>query len=380
MSSPSTRARPRLAFLLSIVGLASALGAAEPIRLGEIEPLTGKEAAFGQASRRGVQMAVAEINARGGVLGRPIVVVVEDNQSKAGDSATIAKKLVSRDKVVGLISGGTSSNCVEIGPVAQAARVPFVATTATAAKVTELGSFVFRNCFIDEFQAQVMSKFARGSLKLRRVALLSSSSSIMSVGLARAFRESFTRAGGEIAVDQRYAEGDKDFRAQLTAIKNARADGIFVPGYYTEAALICRQARELGLTQPIFGSDGWEAPELVQIGGAAVEGTYYCSHYSSESTAPAVVEFVRKYRAAHGGETPDSMAPLAYDAAMILLDAIARAGTTDGARVREALAATRDFPGVTGRTTIDARRNASKSAVIVVVKNGQAAYLETIDP
>ncbi len=354
--------------------------AAEPIKLGEIEPLTGKEAAFGQSSRRGVQMAIDEINARGGVLGRPLIVVAEDNQSKPGDSATIAKKLVGRDKVVAILSGGTSTTCLEAAPICQAARVPFVATTATAPEVTAKRDYIFRTCFIDPFQGDVLAKFACHTLKIKRVAVLTSVSAPYSVGLSKVFRDRFAKLGGEIAADQKYSEGDKDFRAQLTAIKAAKPDAIAATGFYTEAALICKQARELGLTIPIFGGDGWEAPELIEIGGKAVEGTYYASHYSSESSAPEVRDFVKKYRDRFKGETPDSMAPLAYDATLILAAAITRAGSTEGPKLRDALAATKDYSGVTGRTTIDAERNASKSAVMLTVKNGKVAFVETIAP
>ncbi|MBL9190191.1 MAG: ABC transporter substrate-binding protein [Opitutaceae bacterium] len=353
---------------------------AEPIKFGEIESMTGKEAAFGQSAHKGIVLAVEEINAKGGLLGRPVVIVLQDNQSRAGESATIAKKLASRDKVAVVLSGAISSQCNEAGPVLQNAKVPFLATTATDASVTEAGNYVFRNCFVDEFQGAVMAKFARENLKLRRVALLTSASAIASVNLSKIYRKKFTALGGEIPVEQKYSEGDKDFRAQLTAIKASGADGLFVPGYYTEAALVCRQARDLGLNIPIFGTDGWEAPELVAIGGKAVEGTYYSTHYTSENTSPEVVDFVKKFRARFSGEVPDSMAPLAYDAALIAAAAITRAGTTDGPKVRAAIAATKDFPGITGRTTIDAQRNASKDAVIVTVRDGRIAYVETIEP
>jgi len=358
----------------------SAWAAAEPIKLGEVASLTGKEAAFGQQAHRGIELAISEINARGGVLGRPLAVVAEDNQSKPGDSATIAKKLLSREKVVALLCTGTSSNCLEVAPLAQSARIPLIGTTATAPEVTEKRDYVFRACFIDPFQGAVLAKFATTTLKAKRVALLTSVSASYSVGLSKVFREKFSALGGEIAADQKYSEGDKDFRAQLTAIKAAKVDAIAVTGFYTEAALICKQARDLGLTLPIFGGDGWEAPELIEIGGKAVEGTYYASHYSSESTEPAVSEFVKKYRARFNGETPDSMAPLAYDATFIIAEAITRAGTTEGPKLRDALAVTKNFPGVTGRTTIDPQRNASKPAVMLAVKNGKATYVATIEP
>jgi branched-chain amino acid transport system substrate-binding protein len=305
------------------------------------------------------------------------VIATEDNQSKPGDSATIARKLIARDRVVAVISGGTSSSCLEISPVCQTAKIPFVATTATNPEVTEKRNYAFRVCFIDPFQGAVLAKFARESLRVHRVALLTSVSSSYSVGLSKVFREKFIAAGGQIAAEQKYGEGDKDFRAQLTAIRAAAPDAIATTGNYTEGALICKQARDLGFTGPIFAGDGWEAPELIEIGGAAVNGTYYCSHYSSESTAPEVQAFVKKFRATYH-ETPDSMAPLAYDAVMVLADAITRAGATDGPKLRDALAATRNFPGVTGRTTIDEQRNASKPAVVLAVKDGHAQFLHSI--
>ena len=373
----------RLRLIATILGCAaSAFGiarAAEPIKIGEIQPLTGKEAAFGQSAHKGVEIALEEINARGGLLGRPLAMATEDNQSKSGDSATIACKLISRDKVVAIISGGTSSNCLEIAPICQTARIPFVATTATNPEVTEKRNYAFRVCFIDPFQGGVLAKFARETLKAKRVALLTSVSSSYSVGLSKVFRERFIALGGEIAVEQKYGEGDKDFRAQLTAIRAAAPDVIATTGNYTEGALICKQARDLGFTGPIVAGDGWEAPELIEIGGVAVDGSYYCSHYSSESTAPEVQAFVKKFRAKNG-EIPDSMAPLAYDAVMVLAEAITRAGATDGPKLRDALAATKNFPGVTGRTTIDDQRNASKPAVILAVKNGHAQFLQTIEP
>ena len=373
------RSPTRLALLFSLVA-AVALRAAEPIKIGEIEPLTGKEAAFGQSSHEGILLAIEEINARGGVLGRPLQLVTEDNQSRSGDSTTIARKLISRDRVAAIIHGGTSTQCLEAAPICQNAKVPLIATTATAPEVTEKRDYVFRTCYIDPFQGSVLAKFAFGSLHAKRAALLTSVSSPFSVGLAKVFRESFTAAGGQIAGEQKYAEGDKDFRAQLTAIRSLAPDVIVAMGYYTEGGLILRQARALGLNVPIISADGWEAPELIEIGGPAANGAYYSSHYSSESTAPEVQAFLKKYRARHPGETPDSLAPLAYDATHILADAIARAGAVEGAKIRDAIAATKNYPGVTGRTTIDPQRNASKSAVIVTVADGKVKYVETVSP
>jgi branched-chain amino acid transport system substrate-binding protein len=374
-------AKSFVARALGLLGLVAALAAtaAEPIRIGEISPLTGKEAGFGHYAHRGVLMAIDEINAKGGVLGRPFVLVTEDNQSKPGDSATVAKKLVSREKVHAIVCTGTSSNCLEAAPVAQMGKVPFIATTATAAEVTERKDYIFRACFIDPFQGAVLAKFAHETLKARRPGILTSVSSSYSVGLAKVFRERFTALGGTVGGEQRYTEGDKDFRAQLTALKAAGVDALVLTGFYTEGALICKQARELGLNVPMFGGDGLEAPEYIEIGGKAVEGTYYATHFSPGSTEPAVREFVEKYRAKHG-ETPDSLAPLAYDAVRLLADAMTRAGAVEGPKVRAALAATQGFTGVTGSITIDSSRNASKPAVIIQVKDGRPQYVATVSP
>jgi len=368
--------------LAALALLASMLRSAEPapIKIGEFASLTGKEAAFGQSSHKGTLLAVEEINAAGGVLGRKIQLITEDNQSKAGESATIAKKLISRDKVVALIGEVASMRSLEAAPIAQQARIPMISPSSTNPKVTEIGNYVFRVCFIDPFQGVVMAKFARNTLKLKRVAVLTSVSSAYSVGLAKYFKERFVQDGGVIALEQRFTEGDKDFKAQLTAIKAANVDGIFLPGYYTEAALVCKQARDLGMNLPLFGGDGWEAPQLISIGGAAVEGTYYSTHYSPENKSPAVSGFVERFRKRWNNEVPDAMAALGYDAAMVLADAIKRAGTTESAKLRDALAATKNLPGVTGDTTLDAQRNASKAAAVIAVKDGKFKFLETVAP
>jgi branched-chain amino acid transport system substrate-binding protein len=224
-----------------------------------------------------------------------------------------------------------------------------------------------------------MANFARKTLKLQNVAVFTDVKSDYSLGLAEFFKKGFTGDGGKIVVEQNYSAGDKDFNAQLTAIKAANPDGIFLPGYYTEVGLIVRQARQLGLTCPIFGGDGWESSSLVPIGGKALEGCYFSTHYSPQSTSPAVRDFVKTYQAKYH-ETPDAMAALGYDSAMILADAMKRAGSSDAAKVRDALAATKDFHGVTGDITIDANRNASKPAVILTIKNGEFKYVQTIKP
>lgn len=355
-------------------------GAGEHIKIGEFASLTGSEAAFGQSSHKGTQLALEEVNQAGGVLGRKVVHLVEDNRSTAGESVTIVKKFISRDKVVGVLGEVASGRSLEAAPVCQVAKVPMVSPSSTNPKVTEIGDYIFRVCFIDPFQGKLLADFAKRTLKAQSAAILSDVSAPYSVGLADFFRQRFTSEGGKIVVEQKYTSKDKDFRAQLTAIKASNPDVIFVPGYYTEAGLVVSQARQLGINIPIFGGDGWEAPQLIEIAGAALKNTYYSTHYSPEAKSDKIESFVKAFQAKFGGETPDAMAALGYDSAMVLVDAIRRAGSTDGAKVREALAATKDFPCVTGKTTLDAQRNASKAAVIITVENGKFKYLETIEP
>ena len=359
--------------------LVATLAAQEPIRIGEFASLTGKEATFGQTVHKGTVLAIEEANATGGALGRPLELLTEDDQSKPGESATVVKKLISRDKVVAILGELTSGRTLEAAPIAQAARIPLISPGATAVEVTAKGNYIFRICFIDEFQGTVMAQFALDTLKVRRVAILSSVSSAQSVGLAKFFRERVTQGGGTVVLEQRYGDGDKDFRAQLTAIKAAGVDAVFVPGYYTEAALIAKQARELGLAMPLLGIDGWESSQLIAIGGAAVEGAYLSTHYSAENQAPGVLAFNERFRA-RWGEDSNALSALAYDAALVLIDALKRAGTTDGPALRAALAATRDFPGATGRITFDAQRNPTKSAVVLTVKNGRFVFVQDVHP
>ncbi len=354
--------------------------ATDTIKVGEYASLTGKEASFGQQSHKGLVLAIEELNAAGGVLGKKLELITEDNQTKSGESATAVKKLISRDKVIALIGEVASGRSNEAAPIAQAAKIPMIAPAATNPSVTQTGDYIFRVCFIDPFQGTVMAKFAKDDLKAQKVAILASVSNAYSVGLAKFFKETFVANGGTVVVEKSFSEGDKDFRAQLTAVKAAGVDAIFVPSYYTEAALIARQARDLGLTVPLFGGDGWVADELLQIGGEALNGCYYSTHFSPENQDPAVQIFVKKFRTKWAGLNPDAFAALGYDAAFVLVDAIKRAGTTDGPKLRDALAATKNFAGVTGVTNIDANRDASKPAAIIAIKGGKLEFLKTVAP
>ncbi len=350
------------------------------IKVGEFASLTGKEATFGISSHEGTLLAVEEANAAGGVLGRKLELVTEDTQSKPGESATVVNKLIARERVVAMLGEVASSRSLEAAPICQQNTVPMVSPASTNPKVTQAGDCIFRVCFIDPFQGTVMADFAARSLKLKKVAIFTDVRSDYSKGLAKFFKERFLSGGGAIAAELDYNGGDKDFKAQLTAIKGAAPDGVFVPAYYTDAALICIQARQLGLDVPLFGGDGWESDKLMEIGREAVEGHYFSTHYHPEVGTELSRKFVTNYQKRFGGKKPDALAACGYDSALVLIDALRRAGSTDGRKLRDALAATRDFPAVTGTITINAQRDATKSAVILQVKDGRFKYLETVQP
>jgi branched-chain amino acid transport system substrate-binding protein len=358
----------------------SGAGAPATIKIGEFASLTGKEAAFGQSSHKGTLLAIEAINAAGGLLGKQVEFIYEDNRSTPGESATIAKKLITRDKVVALLGEVASGRSLEAAPIAQSNKIPMISPSSTNPQVTQTGDYIFRVCFTDPFQGKLLAEFAKRTLKTQKVAIFSDVSAPYSVGLAQYFKAPFVANGGQVSAEQKYTGGDKDFKAQLTAIKATGPDAIFVPGYYTDAGLIVAQARQLGINVPLFGGDGWEAPELIQIAGSALEGTYYSTHFSAENQDPRVQGFVAAFRLKFNGESPDAMAALGYDSAMILADAIKRAGTTESVKLRDAIAATKDFDGLTGKTTLDSERNATKSAVIITVKDNKFKYVETIAP
>lgn len=355
-------------------------GGGGSIKIGEFASLTGKEATFGISSHEGTLMAIEEINAAGGVLGKKLELLTEDTQSKPGEPATVVNKLVARDGVVAMLGEVASSRSLEAAPICQQNKIPMVSPSSTNPKVTQTGDYIFRVCFIDPFQGTVMANFAARTLKAKKVAVFTDVKSDYSKGLAQFFKESFVKSGGQIVSELDFNGGDKDFKAQLTAIKGANPDAIFVPGYYTDAALICIQAKQLGLNVPLMGGDGWESEKLVEIGKDAVEGQYFSTHYHPDVGSEKSKQFVANYKKRWNGKTPDALAACGYDSAIVLADAMKRAGSSEGPKVRDALAATKDFDAVTGRLTINAQRDATKSAVILQVKGGKFAYLETVTP
>lgn len=385
--------------------LSSCAKKGDVVLLGEYGSLTGVTATFGKSTQRGIQMALDEINQAGGIEGKLFEIIVEDDQSKPEEAATAVKKLVNQDKVLLVLGEVASSRSLAGAPICQEAKVPMITPSSTNPKVTQLGDYIFRVCFIDPFQGEVMAKFARNTLKVTKAAILKDIKNDYSVGLADFFTQTFEQLGGKVIAEESYSEGDIEFRAQLTALKAKNPEVIFIPGYYTEVGLIARQARDLGITVPLTGGDGWDSPRLMEIGGEALENTYYSNHYTPEDPRPEIQNFISEYKKRYN-EIPDAMAPLGYDAARIAFDAIKRSSILEEEnikkayadnpkarslmdainteinrrKIRDAIAQTKDFTGVTGVITIDENRNAKKSAVVLKVEKGRIRYVETINP
>ena len=366
-----------LCFALLMAGVR--VDADETVKIGEVNPITGAIGRYGTSCHQGVQLAIDQVNSGGGVLGKKIALLTEDNQSQAGQTSTIVRKFVTQDKVVAIIGDLTSSATLEGGPIAQAAKIPMVTPLATNPKVTEIGDYIFRVCFIDEFQGRVMARFALENMKSKKAAILTDTKQDYSVGLSGFFRETFVNDGGSVVREQSYSSDDTVFRAQLTSIQAARPDVVFLPGYYPEVGIILKQARQLGITVPFIGCEAWDSPTLLQVAGKAADGCYFSNQFSAGDPSPVVQAFGKVYREKFG-TLPDNFAALGYDAANVIVDAIKRANSTDSAAIRDAIAQTKEFPGVSGAITIDAQRNASKPAVILAIREQQVQYFEKINP
>lgn len=350
------------------------------IKIGYFGDLSGPTFNFGKSAYNGVLMAADEINQTGGINSRRIDVVIEDDKGSPEEAARLTAKLIDQDKVLAIIAGGTSGNSLAAAPKAQSSHVPLISPSSTDPAVTQTGDYIFRACFVDTFQGEVMATFAINTLKAQKAAILFDFNSPYGRGLTEYFKLSFTKLGGRIVSEQSYKQGDADFKGQLSTIRAAEPDVIYIPGYYGDVALIAKQARMIGLTQPLLGGDGWDAPELWQLGGDALNGSYISTHYSVDDPSPAIQAFVETYKQRYGNLLPDAHAALAYDAARLLFDAMARGGLENSVKLREALAQTRNFAGVTGIINIDGSRNAIKPAVVLKLQDLRFIYQETIQP
>lgn len=349
------------------------------IPVGYYGDMTGSTATFGTSTREGIDLALTEVN-QDPPLGKQIEIHPFDDQGKPDLAVTGVTKLITQDQVVAILGEVASRNSSAGAQVCQREKIPMITPASTNPDVTKVGDYISRICFIDPFQGSVMAKFAYNTLKARKAAVLWDNKNDYSKGLRQFFKETFTKLGGEVVADPSYAQGDQDFNAQLNAIKGAHPDVIFVPGYYTEVGTIGRQARDLGIKVPLLGGDGWDSPKLFDSAGSALEGCYFSNHYAADSPDPRIQNFIAAYKKAYNGKVPDAMAALGYDVAKILADAIKRAGTTDPEKLKDAIAQTKDFPGVTGNITLDADRNATKPAVVLQITGKQYKYVETVQP
>ena len=384
--------KSKLCVLTMSLGMAVLLagcgGAAKPdakdIKIGANLELTGGIATFGQSTANGIKMAIKEINASGGVLGKQLNLIIADNKSEPSESTNAITKLITQDKVVTVLGAVASSNTLAASQVAHDSKVPFISTTSTNPKVTVDGGkvreYAFRACFIDPFQGTVMANFASKSLQAKTAAVYIDNSSDYSKGLAQFFEESFVKNGGKIVAKEAFLQKDQDFKATLTKIKATNPEVIFIPGYYEEVGKIVKQARELGITQPLLGGDGWDSPKLVEIAGAAaLEKGYFSNHYSPEHKDPRVVKFVEAYKKEYG-QVPDAMAALGYDATLMAVDAIKRANSTEPSKIKDAIAQTKNLQVVTGSISLDANHDPVKSAVVIEMKQGKQVFREKINP
>ncbi len=361
------------------------------IKIGLNAEVTGELSAVGTSSRNAAQMLVDEVLAAGGleVAGQkhPVSLIVGDNGGKPDQAASTAQRLISQNEILAMVGPNSSACAIPASAIAESIGVTMISPWSTNPKTTldattgKPKAFVFRGCFTDLFQGRVLAKFTADTLKAKRAAVLYDGSSEAPKGQATLFKEAFEKAGGQVVAFETYSTGDKDFSAQLTKIRAANPDAFFIPAYYNDVPLIAQQARRLGITAPFVGSDAWSTPELVKLGGADVEGAYFCNHYSAQAATPVAQKFVADYTAKYG-QAPDDVAALTYDSLGILLSAVKASGKIDRKAVRDSLLAVPAHDGVTGalRFTPEGAGDPVKSAVILQIKDGKFTWVANAAP
>lgn len=360
-------------------------GSGDTIKVGLNYELSGQVATYGQSLVSGIELAFEEINNNDGVLGKKIEVVKADNKSDNAESANVATKLTTRDKVVAILGPATSGNTKAAAPIAVQNKVPLISASATADDVTvdsngKVREYVFKTCFSDSFQGVIMANFAYGDLGKKKAAVLVDSTSDYSKGLSKNFKETYSKLGGAIVTEQAYQAKETDFKAVLTKIKGTNPEVLFLPGYYEEVGLIIKQAKELGLNVPILGGDGYDSPKLVELAGkSALNDVYYTNHYSSKDNSPEVVKFKEAFNKKYGKD-PDAFNALGYDLAYFLADAIKRSGEVNPEKIKKALEATKDFKAITGKLSIDEKHNPVKAITILQMKEGEQVFLKKLSP
>jgi branched-chain amino acid transport system substrate-binding protein len=341
------------------------------IRVGIYVDLSGQNAGAGQSIKNGAELAKDEINQAGGINGRQIELIVEDDRGVADESANAVGKLISQKHVHALIGGDDTPNALAAAQKAQGAKVPLIAPASTDPKLTQTGDYIFRACVLDSFQSETMAKYALNNVQAKTAVVLFDTGSDYSRGLAQSFEENFKKLGGQVLQKQSYAQSDKDFKEQLTAIRDANPDAVYIPGRGDQIGLIAKQAKQLDIKAILLGDDGWNDPQVFQTGGAALDGAYITGHYSAADPSLPIRKFNSAYSQRYGKQ-PDANAALAYDALKILADAFQRAGTSEGPKLRDAIAQTVNFQGQTGSISFNAERNVVKPAVIFKLQDGKA--------
>jgi branched-chain amino acid transport system substrate-binding protein len=359
-------------------------GDGDTIKIGVNLELSGGVASYGQSIAEGLELATAEIN-KEGIDGKKIKLIKVDNKSEASEATSGAIKLTSQDQVAAIVGAATSTNSIAQVQIAQDNKVPVISPSGTSPEITfskdKLNDYIFRTSFIDPFQGTVAANFATKEIKAKSAAIYIDSASDYSKGLAAAFKEQFEKNGGKIVAEEAYIAKDTDFRSTLTRLKSAKPDFIFLPGYYEEAGLIVKQARETGLDVPFMGGDGWDSPKLVEIAGAkALNNTFITNHYSSGDPDEKIQNFVSAFKAKYKDKSPDAFNALGYDTGYFLADAIKRAGSADSEKIKEALEKTADLELVTGTFTLDEKHNPIKSATILEFKEGKQVFNTKINP
>ena len=358
----------------------------DTIKIGGVLEMTGGSASFGISSKNGIDLALKKINEKGVLGGKKLSLVVADTKSEASEATNGMQKLISQDKVVAVIGPNQSSAVIASGAINNGAKVVDITPMGTNPDVTfdpktkQVKPYSFRTCFIDPFQGTVMASFASNELKVKKAAIYIDNTSDYAKGLAQFFKENFVKNGGQVVIEEAYLQKDTDFKSTLTKIKAAQPDFIYIPGYYQEVGLIVKQAREMGITVPMAGGDGWDSAKLPEIAGkAALENTFFSSLYSPDDTSDLNKNFVAEYKKAYN-TNPDVFAALAYDSALLVAKAIEDAGSADPAKIAEAMAKIKGFKGVSGEVTFNEQHNPIKSAVIIEHKDGKQTFKTKVNP
>ena len=364
---------------LSLTGCGGSKANENEIVIGEYGSLSGEQATFGKTTHEGIKLAVKQINEAGGINGKTIRVVTEDNRSRPDETRNTVVKLITKDKVVAFLGEVASGRSLIGAPLAQQYGIPMISPSSTNPEVTRIGDKIFRVCFIDPDQGYGVAKFAIDNLKAKSAAILFDQKEPYSTGLRDNFRDWFKKLGGTITTEQAYSGGDADFSAVLGNIRDSKPDVIFVPGYYNDVPNIAIQARKINITVPLLGADGWETENLPSRAEGKLEGCYYSNHYAPADPRPESVKFVETFKKEYGKD-PSALAALGYDSAMLLFDAIKRSPSLKGNDLADTIRNTKDFIGATGTINFNAERNPVKPMVIIKIENGKEVYVATIDP